>query len=161
CASSALRRGPARTELDDMQLEALSKLFTERSVFPGQFWCREGEPAHTLAIILVGHLAVQNDDSILRPGDIVGDRELCGQHIWSSSVRGVEPSLLAEIDFQVLSQFIEGMGLKKARRLSKIIADNVLERVKEEKARLEEQVHMKCLLSPIPLVWLPTHEGGC
>lgn len=151
--------GSARAELEDPQLEALSKLFTERSVSAGQFWCREGDPADNLAIMLAGQLAVQNETDekpscTLRPGDVVGDRELCGQHIWSSSVRGVEPSLLAEIDFQVLSQFIEGMGLKKARRLSKIIADDVLERVKEEKARLEEQVHIPILFRG----WLPTHE---
>ena len=150
------RGGSARAELEHAQVETMCKFFTERRVPSEQYWCREGEQADALAIVLVGSLAVQNDhddkpSGFLLPGDIIGDRELCGQNIHSSSVQAVEPSLLAEVGFQVLSNYIEGMGLKKARRLSKIIADDVLERVKEEKARLEEQVQMTCRPRPAPV----------
>jgi len=58
----------------------------------------------------------------------------------TGAVRALVPTLLAEIEYDELSRYIEGLGLKKARRITSIIADSVLERVKEEKMRLEVQV---------------------
>ena len=179
-------------ELERSQVETLAMLFTLTRVEGKAYWCREGEDAHTLAIIIAGALVVQNDSDIdpvayLLPGDTTGETELCGNRSRGSAVRALMPTLVAEIDFEELTQFIEvrdshphavasqqlastksqrnvvrrcnsieavqvcliltpghlrlrqGLGLKTAKKVTKIIADTVLERVKAEAERLERQ----------------------
>lgn len=99
-------------ELERSQLEAFAKLFTPNRVERKAYWCREGEDAQTLAIVLAGALAVQNDSDIepvayLLPGDTTGEMELCGLRSRASAVRALVPTLMAEIDFEELTQFIE------------------------------------------------------
>jgi CRP-like cAMP-binding protein len=99
-------------ELERSQVETLAMLFTPTRVEGKAYWCREGEDAHTLAIIIAGALVVQNDSDIdpvayLLPGDTTGETELCGHRSRGSAVRALMPTLVAEIDFEELTQFIE------------------------------------------------------
>ena len=141
-------------EVEPSQLEAFSKLFSKSDIPAHTYWCREGEEASSMGIVLVGALAVQNDSddrptSFFLPGDIIGDIELCGPRFRNSAVRAIESSVIANINYEELTRFIEGMGLKRAKRVTKIIADDVLERVKQQKARLEEQVVLPCVFVPV------------
>ena len=132
------------TELGALEIEGFAKLFSPTSTQAKAFWCHEGEEARTLSVVLVGALSVQNESQdltmgYLLPGDLCGELELCGQRIRNNSVRAIVPSLIAEVDFEAMTQFIEGLGLKRARKVSNIIALFMLEHVKQDKIRLEEQ----------------------
>ena len=69
--------------------------------------------------------------------------ELCGGSNRHQTLRAVAPCVLAEITFQEMNRFVEGLGLKKAKSVSKIIADIVLENVKTEQSRRESEDRMK------------------
>jgi CRP-like cAMP-binding protein len=133
------------TEIERPLLEKLSNLFTETKVNSKNHWCHEGQEAKTLGIVLVGQLAVQNESDedpthYYHPGDIIGERELCGHRVRNDSMHALEPEpcVIAEIEYDEFIRFIEGLGLKRAKSICQIIAVSLLEHVKREKVRQEE-----------------------
>lgn len=120
-------------EMQDNHLDGMAALFKETTVAEKAHWCRAGDEAGTMAIVLDGALAVGHQDppsTFLLPGDMTGENELCGDHSRSADVRALAPTVLAEIGFEDMARFVEGLGLKKAKMITKIIADVVLQNVK-------------------------------
>jgi CRP-like cAMP-binding protein len=99
-------------ELEPGQLETFARLFSPIRLDAKSYWCREGDSASTFAIVLAGALAVQNDSDLepvayLLAGDTIGQKELCGQRSRGSAVRALVPALIAEINYEELTHFIE------------------------------------------------------
>jgi len=123
------------SSLDEIQLLSLTKICKKHVAPEGQVVMKEGEMAEYLAIVLIGRLSVDQFGkraACMKCGDTIGEVELCqagtnGRRF--ATVVALEDSVLADIPNDAFLAFVEGLGSRMAKKVSRYMADLVLAQV--------------------------------
>ena len=127
--------------LHDRQTAHLAATCTRVDVPEGQVLYREGDVADSLGIVLSGRLELILGVAPLLHcvvGDLVGEIELCrpflrhGENVRRHTLVARENSVIANISFEGFERFVESLGPRPAKRLSRHLADYVLGKVARE-----------------------------
>ena len=127
--------------LHDRQTAHLAAICTRVDVPEGQVLYREGDVADSLGIVLSGRLELILGVAPLLHcvvGDLVGEIELCrpflrhGENVRRHTLVARENSVIANISFEGFERFVESVGPRPAKRLSRHLADYVLGKVARE-----------------------------
>jgi CRP/FNR family transcriptional regulator len=133
-----LARLPFFKDLDDDERELLAGIARRESAVAGRRIFEEGEPSHTLYIVVSGlvslrqkshHDAAEVAMSVGHPGELIGVSAMLGEAgTHPVSALCLEPTELIEIDAPVLMAALEskpGVGFRILRLLTHIVAERL------------------------------------
>lgn len=144
--------------LDEKQTLGMVKICDRTHCPKGDYFIREGDPSLEFGIIISGRVKIDlgavttwksdqdgpegTDTLKLGCGEVVGEMEMCqmdGSALRMFSVIAVDDCTMASYRYDTFASYVEGLGSKMAKRLSKRFADAVLLRLIQNEDRAERE----------------------
>jgi hypothetical protein len=113
-AAQALRRVPFLRDVDDDSIRLAADSLVREELERGAELARQGSPAGAIYLLVQGEIELVRDGAgpkpqrlaVLRPGDLLGEREILLRRPWAATARAVQPAVLYRWDHAGLTSFL-------------------------------------------------------
>jgi hypothetical protein len=113
-AAQALRRVPFLRDVDDDSIRLAADSLVREELERGAELARQGSPAGAIYLLVQGEIELVRDGggpkpqhlAVLRPGDLLGEREVLLRRPWAATARAVQPAVLYRWDHAGLTSFL-------------------------------------------------------